>query len=466
MAQPLNPTSLMRSTLPSSGLKLGANLIASGPDIAQKQFLEGLTSAQLAGLRYLFDFWAMPHQLPPPDPWRTWVILGGRGAGKTRAGAEWVRTMVEGPLPKTPGKCRRIALVAETIEQAREVMVFGESGVLAISPPDRRPIWVAGRRMLVWPNGAQAQIFSASEPESLRGPQFDAVWADELAKWRKASETWDMLQFCLRLGEDPRTCVTTTPRRTKVLRDLLEKPSTVRTHARTQANRANLASGFIEEIEATYAGTSLGRQEIDGEMLDDVAGSLWNLQQLAVLQVAAPPDCTRIVVAIDPPGTSHAGSDACGIIVAGVVMSGPVQDWRGYVLEDATISAARPTDWAKAAIAAMERHSADRLVAEVNQGGDMVEAVLRQIDPLVSYRSVHASKGKIARAEPIAALYEQGRIAHLRGLGDLEDQMCQMTAQGFAGSGSPDRVDALVWALQDLMVAPAANWRNPSIRGL
>ena len=408
----------------------------------------------------------MPHQRPPEGDWRTWVILGGRGAGKTRAGAEWVRTMVEGPTPHAPGRAMHVALVAETMDQAREVMVFGESGLMAICPPDRRPNWIATRKMLVWPNGAIAQLFSAHDPDSLRGPQFDAIWADELAKWRKAEDAWDMLQFGLRLGDDPRACVTTTPRRTQMLRDLLDRDTTVMTHAPTQANRANLARSFLEEVEGHYGGTALGRQELEGELLSDVEGALWTVAELAAIQVAAPPACDRIVVAIDPPGTSHVGSDECGIVVAGVSMKGPVQDWRAVVLEDATVSAARPTVWAEAAIDAMRRHDADRLVAEVNQGGDMVEAVLRQIDPMLSYRSVHASKGKIARAEPVAALYEQGRVQHVRGLAQLEDQMTQMTTAGFVGRGSPDRVDALVWALQDLLIEPARTWQNPKIRGL
>ena len=441
-------------------------MIASAPRPAQVEFLDQLTPAQIAALPYLFDFWALPHQLPPDGDWRTWVIMGGRGAGKTRAGAEWVRAMLEGPRPTVPGRARRMAIVAETMDQAREVMVFGESGIMAVSPPDRRPDWIATRRLLVWPNGAQAQLFSAHEPESLRGPQFDALWADELAKWRKGGDTWDMLQFGLRLGDYPQACVTTTPRRASVLRDLLEMDTTVVTHAPTQANRANLAPSFIAEIEARYGGTSLGRQEIDGTLLDDVDGALWGADQLAGMQADHLPPCTRVVVAIDPPGTSHKGSDECGIVVAGVVMDGPPQDWRAYVLADVSMSAARPTDWAHAAINAMDRFGADRLVAEVNQGGDMVEAVLRQVDPIVSYRSVHASKGKVARAEPIAALYEQGRVRHARGLAKLEDQMCQLTTQGFVGRGSPDRVDALVWALYDLMIEPAQNWRNPSIRGL
>ncbi|KQB98271.1 ATP-binding protein [Loktanella sp. 1ANDIMAR09] len=447
-------------------MKSGASLIASATPSSQRAFLAMLTDEQLRALPYLFDFWAMPHQIAPPGEWRTWVILGGRGAGKTRAGAEWVRKMVEGPTPHAPGAARRVALVGETMDQAREVMVFGDSGILSVCPDDRRPAWIAGRRLLVWPNGAEAQLFSAHDPDSLRGPQFDAVWADEMAKWRKGDAAWDMLQFALRLGDSPRACVTTTPRKSQMLRDLLEMDTTVVTHAPTQANRANLAASFLREIEGRYGGTSLGRQEMEGVMLTEVEGALWSSGDLARCQVAETPRPDRIVVAIDPPGTSHAGSDACGIVVAGVYMKGPPHQWTAVVLEDASVKAARPTVWAEAAIAAMRRHGADRLVAEVNQGGDMVEAVLRGVDGMVPYRSVHASKGKVARAEPVAALYEQGRVAHVLGLSALEDQMGQMTSAGYEGKGSPDRVDALVWALYDLMIEPAAKWRNPSIRTL
>ena len=408
----------------------------------------------------------MPHQMPPEGDWRTWVILGGRGAGKTRAGSEWVRSILEGARPQQPGELRRLAIVAETIDQAREVMVFGESGLMSVSPPGQRPEWIPGRRLLVWPNGAQAQLFSAHDPESLRGPQFDAVWADELAIWPRAQDAWDMLQFALRLCDITRACVTTTPRRVDILQDLLARDTTVVTHAPTQANRANLAPSFLAEVEARYGGTSLGLQEMDGVMLSDIEGALWSHTQLDGLRYEAQPSLDRIVVAIDPPGTSRTGSDECGIVVAGVVMQGPVHNWQAYVLEDASISAAKPLDWATAAVDAMARHQADRLVAEVNQGGEMVEAVLRQVDPLLPYRAVHASKGKVARAEPVSALYEQGRVFHAGGLVKLEDQMCQMTTGGFAGRASPDRVDALVWALYDLMIEPAAKWRNPKIRGL
>lgn len=408
----------------------------------------------------------MEHQLPPEGDWRTWVIMGGRGAGKTRAGAEWVRAQVEGARPLDEGRSRRVALVGETIEQVREVMIFGDSGILACSPPDRRPVWEAGRKRLVWPNGAIATIHSAFDPEGLRGPQFDAAWVDELAKWKKAQDTWDMLQFALRLGDKPQVCVTTTPRNVGVLKTLMKSPSTVSSHAPTEANAANLARSFLEEVRARYAGTRLGRQELDGVLLEDAEGALWTTAGIEGIRCEKAPELDRIVVAVDPSTTSGANSDECGIIVAGVKMAGAPQDWRAYVLTDCTVQGASPAGWAQAAIAAMERFGADRLVAEVNQGGQMVAEVLRQVDPLVPYKGVHASRGKVARAEPVAALYEQGRVRHLRDLGALEDQMCRMTVQGYEGQGSPDRVDALVWALHELMIEPVAKWRAPRVRSL
>jgi phage terminase large subunit-like protein len=414
----------------------------------------------------LFDFWALPHQMPPRGDWRTWVIMGGRGAGKTRAGAEWVRTIAEGPTPLASGRARRIAIVGETVDQTREVMIFGESGILAVSPPDRRPKWISGRKMLEWPNGATAHVFSAHDPDSLRGPQFDALWADEVAKWKSGEDAWDMLQFALRLGDNPQACVTTTPRNVPVLKGILERETTVLTHATTQANAINLAEGFIEEVNARYAGTRLGRQELEGVLLADAEGALWSTAGLAEAQVETIPDLDRIVVAVDPPVSHKGTSDACGIIVAGAVTRGPVHTWRAYVLADLTAHTGSPTGWAKIAIAAMADYGAQRLVAEVNQGGDMVEEIVRSIDPLVPYHAVRAHKGKVARAEPVAALYEQGKISHVRGLGALEDQMCLMTNQGFTGSGSPDRVDALVWALKDLLLDPAAVWRAPRMRTL
>ncbi|MFD1509422.1 DNA-packaging protein [Lacimonas salitolerans] len=447
-------------------MRSGAAWLACEPEDVQQEFLNDLSDHELLALPHIFEFWALEHQLPPEGDWRSWVIMGGRGAGKTRAGAEWVRSLVEGPMPLDPGRCARVAIVGETLDQAREVMVFGDSGILACSPPDRRPTWHGGRRMLIWPNGATAQIFSAHEPEALRGPQFDAAWVDELAKWKRGQEAWDMLQFALRLGEKPQVCVTTTPRNVGVLKDLLERDSTVQTHAPTEANAANLAPSFMEEMRARYADTRLGRQELEGVLMEDAEGALWSRDMIEGARIAEMPDLDRIVVAVDPPVTGHAKSDECGIVVVGVRQCGGPQHWQACVLEDASISAARPDVWARAVIAARDRWAADSVVAEVNQGGDMVEAVLRQVDAIVPLRKVRASINKQARAEPVAALYAQGRVSHLRGFGLLEDQMCAMTTAGFEGTGSPDRLDALVWALSDLVIEPAGKWRNPTVRAL
>lgn len=447
-------------------MRSGAGWLSSAAPEVVDEFLGGLSEPALLALPWMFEFWALPHQLAPEGAWKTWVIMGGRGAGKTRAGAEWVRAEVEGARPLDKGRSARVALVGETIEQVREVMVFGESGILACSPPDRRPEWEAGRKRLIWANGAVAQVFSAHEPESLRGPQFDAAWVDELAKWKRGEEAWDQLQFSLRLGSNPRQVVTTTPRNVGVLKAILKNPSTMVTHAPTEANRAYLAASFLEEVQTRYAGTRLGRQELEGVLLEDAEGALWTTSALEGCRIEAVPELSRIVVAVDPPVTGHAGSDECGILVVGAVTDGPPQTWRAVVLEDASVAGASPDTWARAAIAAMRKHGADRLVAEVNQGGDMVQSVIRQVDALVPFRAVRASKGKTARAEPVAALYEQGRVAHVRGLGRLEDQMCRMTVTGYEGKGSPDRVDALVWALTDLMIEPAQAWSRPQVRTL
>ena len=440
-------------------------LACATPEVVD-EFLQGLSEPTFLALPWLFEFWALPHQLPPDGVWKTWVIMGGRGAGKTRAGAEWVRAEVEGPTPLDPGRAKRVALLGETIDQVREVMIFGDSGIMACTPPDRRPVWEATRKRLVWPNGATATAFSAHEPESLRGPQFDAAWADELAKWKKAELAWDMLQFALRLGEHPRQVVTTTPRNVAVLKTILKNPSTVLTHAPTMANRAHLAASFLDEVTAHYAGTAQGRQELDGLLLEEADGALWPQAVIdaALVTEVAPPD--RIVVAVDPPVTGHDGSDDCGIIVAGVYMQGPPQEWRAVVLEDASVTKASPEVWARAAVAAYHRHQADRMVAEVNQGGDLVRSLLRQIEPGLPFKAVRATRGKAVRAEPVAALYERGRVQHCRGLGQLEDQMVRMTRQGFTGRGSPDRVDALVWALTELIIAPVEGWQRPQIRSV
>ena len=349
------------------------------------------------------------------------------------------------------GACaaRRIALVAPTAADARDVMVEGESGLLTIAPPWDRPLYEPSKRRLTWKSGAVATTFSADEPERLRGPQHDLAWCDELAAWRYP-QAWDMLMFGLRLGADPRAVVTTTPRPTRLLRDLLADPKVVVTRGRTVENRANLAPAFLDQIVKRYQGTRLGRQELDAELLDDLPGALWQRGLIEAARTNRPPDLWRVVVAIDPAATAGAEADETGIIVAGRDGNG-----HGYVLADASGRYA-PTEWAQVAVAAYRTHRADRIVAEVNNGGDMVEATLRMIDPNVPFGAVRAARGKAARAEPVAALYEQGRVHHLGALPRLEDQMCAFTADfdRRAAGYSPDRVDALVWALTALLVDP------------
>lgn len=344
-------------------------------------------------------------------------------------------------------QARHIALVAPTALDARSVMVEGESGLLSIGPPHERPCYEPSLHRLTWPNGAVATLFSADEPNRLRGPQHDLAWCDELAAWRYP-QAWDMLMFGLRLGPDPRVVVTTTPRPIRLIRGLLADPKVAVTRGRTAENRDNLAPAFLEQIIRRYEGTRLGRQELDGELLDDMPGALWTHALIDGARVTEAPDLARVVVAIDPAVSSHEGSDETGIVVAG-----RGHDGHGYVLADVSGHYA-PAEWARRAIALYAEHEADRIVAEVNNGGEMVEATLRVVDPNVPFTAVHASHGKVARAEPVAALYEQGRVHHLGALPQLEDQMCAFTSDGDAGGGSPDRVDALVWALTELLLVP------------
>ncbi|MGB4827007.1 MAG: terminase family protein, partial [Paracoccaceae bacterium] len=323
-------------------MKSGAAWLVSATQEEIDGFMGALGENALLALPWVFEFWALPHQLPPEGAWKTWVIMGGRGAGKTRAGAEWVRAQVEGARPRDPGRARRVALVAETLDQAREVMVLGDSGILACSPPDRRPKWISSRNMLEWPNGAVAQVFSAHDPESLRGPQFDAAWVDELAKWPKAQSAWDQLQFGLRLGQNPQAVVTTTPRNVDVLKGILKNPSSVITRAPTEANRAYLAASFLTEVEARFAGTMMGRQELLGEIVEDVPDALWTPQMVARAQEMPPPETLRVVVAVDPPVTATKVSDECGIVVVGADTRGEPKDWRAVVLADRSVRGASP----------------------------------------------------------------------------------------------------------------------------
>jgi len=422
--------------------------------------LEEIRQTSAAALLFDWRFWARPQQLPPPGDWTTWLVLAGRGFGKTRCGAEWVRAMVCGATPLSAGAHRRVALVAETAADARDVLVEGESGLLAVHPPGFRPLYEPSKRRLTWPNGARAALYNAVEPDQLRGPQHDLAWADELAKWRYAQATWDQLQFGLRLGARPRQCVTTTPRPIALLKSLIADPDTAITRGSSTDNITNLAPAFLQRIVRRYEGTRLGRQELNGEILEQTPGALWNRIAIDLLRRRKAGELRRIVVAVDPAVGSGEKSDETGIIVAGLGVDG-----HGYVLEDLSLRGS-PHAWGRAAVSAYWRWRADRIIGEVNNGGEMIEHVLRTIDPSVSYKAVRASRGKAARAEPVAALDEQGRVHHCGAFPELEDQMCAMTAdfdRATAGF-SPDRVDARVWALSELMLNRPAG--DPRLRGL
>jgi phage terminase large subunit-like protein len=384
---------------------------------------------------------ARPSQLPPPGNWTVWLMLSGRGFGKTRAGAEWVHASIR-------DGCSRLALVAATSADARDIMIEGESGILATAPKHARPEYQPGLRRLTWPNGAMAIAYSADEPDRLRGPQHDGAWCDEIASWRYP-DAWDMLMLGLRIGKNPRVVATTTPRPVKLIRNLLarEGKDVVVTRGRTIENAANLAPAFLSEIMRRYEGTRLGRQELDAELLDDVPGALWQRDWFDRDRVSVAPDLNRIVVAIDPAMSTNEGSDETGIIVAGVD-----RNRHGYVLDDIS-GRYQPNDWAVRAVHAYRRYKANRILAEINAGGQMVQATLRTVDQRVPFKEVHASRGKVIRAEPIAALYEQKKIHHVGSFPALEDQLCEFTTdfdRGRAGY-SPDRLDALVWALTEIM---------------
>jgi phage terminase large subunit-like protein len=436
------------------------------PQEARKATLAALLAndAHAVGLHYDWQFGARDDQLPPlhaanGNPWRTWLLLGGRGSGKTRAGAEWVRAVALGLWPGEPA-AGRIALVGPTQAHVRSVMIEGVSGLMSVHPRSERPVLEISKNQLVWPRtGAIAQFFSAEDPEGLRGPQFDAAWCDELGRWKRGNRAWDMLQFGLRLGTLPRQVVTTTPRATKLMKAIMSDAATAVTRARTVDNAAHLAPAFIAEVTRMYAGTALGRQELDGEVVTERPDSLWQRKWLVEARIArAPDDMRRIVVAVDPPVTATENADTCGIVVAGL---GP--DARAYVLADRSLQGRDPATWARAVIAAFRDFAADRIVAEANQGGDLVVNVIRSVEPNAPVKKVHASRGKFARAEPIAALYAEGRIVHVGEFPALENQMCDFGPEGLSEGRSPDRVDALVWALSELMLATT---RDPVIRRL
>jgi phage terminase large subunit-like protein len=417
-----------------------------------------LSDYEIALFHRDWDFWARDDQLPPDGDWLTWLMIGGRGAGKTRAGAEWVRGLVFGRAGYAPHPVGRIALVGETLADVRDVMIEGVSGLLGVHDKADRPLWQPSRRRLEWPNGAVAFCFSSEDPESLRGPQFEAAWADELGKWRHQEACFDMLQFGLRLGSLPRQLITTTPRATPLLRRLVKAERTVMTHASTRANLGNLAPGFLERVVGRYQGTRLGRQEIDGELIEDRADALWSRDFIEQLRVGEAPELTRIAVAVDPPASRRKGADACGIVACGLGIDGV-----GYVLADRSLAEVKPARWAAVAVGLYRALDADMLVAEVNQGGDMVESVIAEVDPGVPVTSVRATRGKYLRAEPVAALYAQGRVRHAGMFPALEDEMADFGPEGLGNGRSPDRLDALVWALTALMLKPPG---EPRVRAL
>jgi len=452
-----------------NGLPLHADdLRDMGQDVSV--VLAQLSPNKAEDLRYNWKFWARPEQIAPEGNWNTWLILAGRGFGKSRAGTEWVREMVK------QGH-KRIALVTATNSDIERVAITGESGFLNScwkgdktykGEPMGLPNWSPTKRTLTWANGAQLQAFSAEEPERLRGPQFSAAYCDELCAWNKDRATWEQLQFTLRLGKHPQVCIATTPKPTKLIRELLKNPKTAVTYGSTFDNSANLAATYLESVKSQFEGTRLGRQELYAEILDESAGALWTREMLEECEidiedtVEFSKTLLRIVVAVDPAVSSNAESDMTGIVVAGMDINGVC-----YVLEDAT-DRLSPEGWAAKAIDLYHKYGADRIVYERNQGGDMVKYTFKTVDETVPLKAVHASRGKYARAEPIAALYERGRVKHVRGLDELETQM--VTWEPLGSSGSPDRLDAMVWSITELALKgisrPELNLAYSDAKGL
>jgi predicted phage terminase large subunit-like protein len=410
--------------------------------------IERLSRSEAEALQYDWNEWARDNQRAPGGEWATWLILAGRGFGKTRVGAEMVRSWVK-DFPF-------VNLIGATADDARDIMIEGESGILAICPGQERPRYLPSKRRLEWPNGARSLIFTADEPERLRGKQHMKLWCDEVGSWRHP-EALEQAMLGLRLGALPQAVVTTTPKPIRLLKELIADRGTVITRGSTYDNRAHLASGFFTRIISRYEGTRLGRQELDAELLEDVEGALWSNAMIEATRVSKAPEMSRVVVAIDPATTSGEDADETGMVVAGRGIDG-----HAYVLRD--LSCRLPAnEWGNRAVRAYRELHADRIIAEVNNGGDLVEDVIRVIDRNVSYRAVHASRGKVVRAEPISALYEQKRVHHAGVFAELETQMCSFAPDKF--DGSPDRVDALVWALTDLMIErePQPNIRFPDI---
>jgi phage terminase large subunit-like protein len=421
-----------------------AEEVAMMSEEEQNVVLEGIDPVEL---QYDWEFWARPKQIRPPGDWYVWLNLAGRGYGKTRVGAECIRGWVEESWD-TP---IRIAGVAETKSDARDVLVEGDSGILAICPPDKRPKYEPSKRRLTWPNGSQLFLFSGEEPDQLRGPQFHKAWVDELAKYQYPQEAWDMLEFGLRLGDNPQVVVTTTPRPISIVRELYNDPDCHVTTGTSYENIGNLAEKYIRRVIKRHEGTRLGRQELLAEILDDAPGAHWTRAMLDETRVKIIPhgiELIKLVIAIDPAVTSGEEADETGICV---VATG--SDGHAYVLRD--ISAAlTPRGWARRAVAAYDKYSADRIIGEANNGGDLVEVNLRTIDVKrrVAYRKVHASRGKHIRSAPVASLFEQNRVHIVGNMPQMEDQLVAFTDEGYIGGGSPDRAEAMIWGVSYLML--------------
>lgn len=412
-----------------------------------QKMVASLSPAEALAVQYDWTLWARTNQIPPDWDWYVWLLICGRGGGKTRVGSESVRDWAHAGYSP-------IAIIGRTKADVRDTMVeLGDSSILKVSPPWFMPKYEPTRRRVIWPNGVIGVTYSADEPDQLRGPQHMKAWADEPAKYEKPQELWDNLMLGLRIGDKPQVIVTTTPRPIPFIKKLITDERTKKnpngrtavTRGHTLDNRANLAPDFLKYIMSKYEGTRLGRQELAGEVLSDNPDALWKRVVIDKLRLTQHPDLTRIVVAIDPQGTDSLDSAETGIVVAGIAKEG--DKVHGYILADLTISGS-PDKWSAAAVSGYHNFRADRIVAEVNFGGDMVESIIRIVDELVPFTKVHASRGKAIRAEPVSALYEQGRIHHCGFFPELEDQLCEWVT----GEKSPDRLDALVWAITDLML--------------
>ena len=438
-------------TATPSGVSLAAS-VAALPDAVRRALLATLSDDEARALAYDWSFWARPEQLPPAGTWSFWLLSAGRGFGKTRTGAECVRSRVE------RGLSGRIGLVAPTSGDARDVMVEGESGLLAVSPPWDMPVYEPSKRRVTWRNGARATLYSADEPDRLRGPQHDLVWGDEIATWRYP-EAMDNLLMGLRLGTHPVGVFTTTPKPVRLVKELIADPTCVVTRGSTYANIGNLAPVFIRTVLRRYEGTRKGRQELHAELLEDVAGALWTLELIErgrlTLEQFRSVQLGRTVVAVDPNVSSGEDADDAGVVAVarGVGRCPCGREGCLYVLEDRSGQHA-PIDWARQAVALYHGRQADRIVAEVNNGGDLVEMQLRVVDDTVAYTGVHAAKGKRTRGEPVSALYEQGRVHHVGAFPQLEEQLTQWVPD--AGMPSPGRLDALVWAVTELGLTNSA----------